>query len=72
MTIELARTGDRVHLTVRDNGHGFSANGSGNGPTGLGLVGMRARAQSIGGELRIDSTDGVAIGLWAPLEGARN
>ena len=27
VTIELARNGDRVHLTVKDNGHGFQGNG---------------------------------------------
>ena len=64
VAIELARSGDRVHLTVKDNGHGFQ----GNGASGLGLVGMRARAQSVGGELQIHSTDGVMVDLWAPLE----
>jgi len=63
VVIELERSGKRVHLTVKDNGHGFS----GNGASGLGLVGMRARAESLGGELRIKSSDGVAVDLWAPL-----
>ncbi len=68
--IELARHGDRVHLTVRDNGHGFQ----GNGVSGLGLVGMRARAQSVGGELAISSNKGVTVDLWAPVatNGATN
>ena len=66
VAIELARSGDRVHLTVTDNGHGFQ----GNGTSGLGLVGMRARAQSVGGELQIKSTDGVMVDLWAPLQHA--
>jgi signal transduction histidine kinase len=68
VNIELARNGDRVHLTVKDNGHGFQ----GNGTSGLGLVGMRARAESVGGELQINSKDGVAVDLWAPLEGVKN
>jgi signal transduction histidine kinase len=68
VAIELERNGNRVHLTVKDNGHGFQ----GNGASGLGLVGMRARAQSVGGELAINSTGGVAIDLWAPLQGATN
>jgi signal transduction histidine kinase len=68
VAIELARNGSRVHLTVKDNGHGFK----GNGASGLGLVGMRARAQSVGGELQIDSSDGVAIDLWAPLGDVKN
>jgi signal transduction histidine kinase len=68
VVIELAQIGERVHLTIKDNGRGFQ----GNGNSGLGLVGMRARAQSIGGEFKIDSSDGVALGLWAPLEGVKN
>jgi len=67
VNIALARNGTRVHLTVRDNGCGFQPNGT----PGLGLVGMRARAQSVGGELEISSKDGVAVDLWAPLEGAK-
>jgi signal transduction histidine kinase len=63
VAIELARNGDRVHLRVKDNGHGFNGDGS----AGLGLVGMRARAQSVGGELEIKSSDGVAVELWAPI-----
>ncbi len=63
VNIELASNGDRVHLTVKDNGHGFQ----GNGASGLGLVGMRARAQSVGGELAISSNNGVTVDLWAPL-----
>jgi signal transduction histidine kinase len=66
--IELARNGDRVHLRVKDNGHGFNGNGS----SGLGLVGMRARAESVGGELQIKSSDGVEVDLWAPLQGDKS
>ena len=61
--IEIARSGNRVHLRVKDNGHGLQ----GNGASGLGLVGMRARAQSVGAELQINSQDGVAVDLWAPV-----
>ena len=65
--IKLQRNSDRIHLTLTDNGHGFQSLPNG----GLGLVGMRARAQSVGGELEIRSQDGVAIELWAP-HGLRN
>lgn len=67
--IELTRNGTRVHLTVKDNGHGFQGNGS---SSGLGLVGMRARAQSVGGELQIKSSDGVGVDLWAPIESVKS
>jgi len=61
--IALDRAGDRIHLTIRDNGRGFQSQNGG----GLGLVGMRARARSVGGELTTTSKDGVTIDLWAPL-----
>ena len=61
--IELQREGDRIHLKLKDNGHGFKNDKA---PDGLGLVGMHARARSIGGELTIRSQDGVIIELWAP------
>ena len=66
--IELARNSSRVHLRVKDNGHGFNGDGS----AGLGLVGMRARAESVGGELEINSQDGVVVDLWAPLQSPTN
>ena len=72
VAIELERNGNRVHLTVKDDGHGFQGNGTHSNKPGLGLVGMRARAQSIGGELQIKSTDGVAVELWAPLTATTN
>ena len=68
VNIELAPGGNRVHLTVKDNGHGFNGAHS----TGLGLVGMRARAQNVGGELEITSNNGVTVDLWAPLESAKS
>jgi len=61
--VELQREGDRIHLTMKDNGRGFTNDKTSGG---LGLVGMHARARSIGGELTIRSQDGVAIELWAP------
>jgi signal transduction histidine kinase len=70
--IALERSGSRVHLTVQDNGHGFQGNGAASSKSGLGLVGMRARAESIGGELQINSRDGVAVDLWAPIASASN
>ncbi len=68
VNIELAPSGNRVHLTVKDDGHGFNGTRS----TGLGLVGMRARAQNLGGELAITSKNGVTVDLWAPVEGVKN
>jgi signal transduction histidine kinase len=64
--IELERNHGRVHLTVKDNGRGFQGNGASG--SGLGLVGMRARAQSVGGALEIKSEGGVSVDLWAPMD----
>ena len=44
-----------VHLTVRDNGKGYSET---SGPAGLGLLGMRERVTSLGGCLTITSRPG--------------
>ena len=49
----------RVQLIVRDDGRGFDNQVAGNGRTGhFGLIGMRERAEQIGGTLSIQSTDG--------------
>ena len=66
VSIGLHRNRSRIHLTMNDNGRGFRNPDQ----SGLGLVGMRARARSVGGELAIRSDHGVLIELWAPLESA--
>jgi signal transduction histidine kinase len=49
----------RVQLSIRDDGHGFDDQATGNGRAGhFGLVGMRERAEQIGGSLSIHSTEG--------------
>lgn len=49
------RQGDRVQLTVSDNGRGLQ---TGETPDGMGLKNIRTRVESIGGSLRIDSIPG--------------
>ena len=60
--IHLQRVDGNVRLEIRDNGRGVPAAGSANmntaQPQGLGIVGMRARARSAGGELAIGSAPG--------------
>jgi signal transduction histidine kinase len=47
-----------VQLIVRDDGRGFNNQTVGNGRQGhFGLVGMRERAEQIGGTLSIQSND---------------
>lgn len=49
----------RVQLIVRDDGRGFDSRVAGNGKAGhFGLIGMKERAEQIGGTLSIQSTDG--------------
>jgi signal transduction histidine kinase len=53
-----------VKLTVSDNGRGLSEDAH----KSMGLSGMRARARSAGGELKLESKpgQGVTIEVWAP------
>lgn len=53
-----------VRLTLSDNGRGLSEASR----NGMGLSGMRARARSAGGELKLESKpgQGVTIEVWAP------
>jgi len=84
VTIHLRAEGDSIRLTLADNGRGLSdprtgaRPGRGSGPgdsasspshSGLGLSGMRARAQSAGGELEVKSQPGagVTIEVRAPM-----
>jgi len=55
-----------VRLTLSDNGRGLDGERHG----GMGLSGMRARAHSAGGELKLTSKpgEGVTIEAWAPRE----
>ena len=59
----------RVRLLIEDNGRGLSTEYASRVP-GLGMVGMRARARQIGGELKIGKGErgGVRISVWAPLK----
>ena len=54
--VNLKFEANRVQLSVRDDGHGFDSQISENGDgKHFGLVGMRERAEQIGGTLKINS-----------------
>jgi PAS domain S-box-containing protein len=69
-TIRLRRDGERVVLTVEDDGSGFSPQAVARGH--LGLLGMRQRADLIGGELRVESTPdhGTRVEVSVPADTA--
>jgi ligand-binding sensor domain-containing protein/signal transduction histidine kinase len=58
----------RVQLIVRDDGRGFNNHAAANGRDGhFGLIGMRERAEKIGGTLSIQSTDGAGTEVVADV-----
>ena len=64
---------DSIHLDFSDNGRGF-AEPDGASPHGLGMIGMRARARSTGGGLKVISRPGGGVRLeaWAPAAAKAN
>jgi len=73
VTVTLSYFTDEVTLDVADDGRGFDpASLTGPGPTGgLGLIGMRERAEGLGGSLAVESAAGegttIAVSLPAIL-----
>jgi PAS domain S-box-containing protein len=55
-SLRIATDGERVRLSVSDNGIGFAPDQVPRGH--LGLIGMRQRADLVGGELRVESKAG--------------
>ena len=61
-----------VTLEVRDDGQGFDINRTGQNlrsgtRRGLGLVSMRERAESVGGQLTVESLEGQGTRIFAEL-----
>jgi two-component system sensor histidine kinase UhpB len=59
VTVSLDLHDGRARLRIADNGKGLDPAGVPSG--GLGMVGMRARARSAGGELRIQTSPGAGL-----------
>ena len=68
-SIRLSVAGNQVRLLVEDNGRGIPEKGFPNSPS-LGMVGMRARARQIDGEIQVEnrSEGGLRIALSAPFK----
>jgi len=69
--IRLEQTGDIIRFSITDNGKGFNASEAGR--TGLGLIGMRERAFSLGGKVWIESMPhkGTTITMEVPYAPTR-
>jgi len=69
--ITLETTPDALHLLVQDDGCGFSPGGM-RKPQSLGLLGLRERAELLGGDVAIDSAPGhgTCIRVQIPLRKA--
>jgi signal transduction histidine kinase len=69
--IDLHAESERIMLSIRDDGKGLEeASETG---TGLGMIGMRARASNMGGELHVESpkTGGVSLQVSVPMKAER-
>jgi len=64
---------DSVRLEVSDDGIGFDAQRLGSAPSSIGLIGMRERAQLVGGELTLESRqgEGARLTVTVPLQAER-
>ncbi|HEV7747196.1 MAG TPA: two-component regulator propeller domain-containing protein [Pyrinomonadaceae bacterium] len=59
ISVNLIFAARRVQLSVRDDGRGFDKQGAANGKTGhFGLIGMRERAEQLGGTFSVRSSAG--------------
>jgi signal transduction histidine kinase len=69
LTVQLARLDSNLVLTVSDDGCGFEPDGSASA-SGLGITGMRERADMIGGRLEVESQpdQGTIVKLSVRLE----
>jgi len=64
VSLSLRRDGSRVRLRVRDSGSGFDPDAP---APGFGLISMRDRASSVGGDLRISTVPGQGTEVEATL-----
>jgi signal transduction histidine kinase len=56
--LRLEKNGPEISLTVTDNGKGLKGTASGTARSGIGMIGMRARARQAGGELSAGEAPG--------------
>jgi two-component system NarL family sensor kinase len=69
VTIEIETSPQKLYLTVRDDGKGFSTQRARSKPRNLGIASMRERSELLGGHLKIKSEAdrGTVISIDIPL-----
>jgi signal transduction histidine kinase len=67
LTVSVAGRGERLTVEIADSGPGFDPALTGGRDEHLGLVGMRERAESLGGEFRVESEHGRGTRVIASL-----
>jgi signal transduction histidine kinase len=67
VTVDLDRDGDRVDLSIGDDGVGFQPDAASDG---IGLVTMRDRIGAVGGELEVVSGPGAGVTVHVTVPGA--
>jgi signal transduction histidine kinase len=67
--VRIAQNGRHVSCLIQDNGAGFNLNQvlSRKGSRGLGLLGIRERVESVGGELTIQAAPGNGTSLYITI-----
>ncbi len=67
--VRLERVGDKLHLSISDDGKGFDVKRASDGHS-LGLWSMRERVRLVGGrfEIHSETPQGTRIEVWAPLK----
>jgi len=68
--ISLSQEDDNILLVVKDDGIGFHESGLPNSFGSLGLLGMKERAQSCGGDVQISSSigNGTVVSVRVPID----
>jgi signal transduction histidine kinase len=69
-TVALGITGRQLSLRVEDNGRGIGTSTTDTDSHGLGLIGMRERAQALGGSFTIKARaeGGTSLSVSIPLK----
>jgi signal transduction histidine kinase len=67
VSVNLAHADQALHLTIIDDGKGFSMDSNGQQHNGIGLVSMQERTDMLGGTLEIDTAPGRGTRLTARI-----